>query len=104
MCSRRSEQEFSGKLTCIYIDPPHNIRSAKHEGKTMKSLSARIRAANRTLVAKGKLEEIDKFFTSDYVVHLTDQDVAGGHKVVRGFLEVVFSMPSRTLKSKWRFS
>ncbi len=54
----------------------------------MSSLSAKIKAANRTLIAEGNHEAVQKFFTSDYVAHLTDQDVAGGHELIRGHLEL----------------
>jgi predicted ester cyclase len=54
----------------------------------MKSFSSKIRAANQTLLTEGKHQGIGEFFTSDYVVHLTDRDVAGGHKMVREFLEL----------------
>ncbi len=54
----------------------------------MHSFSSKILAANQTLVAQGKLDAIGDFFSSDYLVHLTDQDIAGGHKLVREFLEL----------------
>jgi predicted ester cyclase len=54
----------------------------------MPSFSSKIRSANQTLVTKGKLDAIGDFFTSDYLVHLTDQDISGGHQLVREFLEL----------------
>lgn len=54
----------------------------------MKSFSSKIRAANQTLVVKCEHEAIGEFFTSDYVVHLTGRDVAGGHTLVREFLQL----------------
>jgi predicted ester cyclase len=54
----------------------------------MKSLSSKIRAANETLIAKGEHELVPTFFSPDYVAHLTDQEVAGGHKLVRSLLDL----------------
>ena len=31
---------------------------------------------------------IPDYFATDYLAHLTDQDVAGGHKLIRGMLEL----------------
>ncbi|MEW5975077.1 MAG: ester cyclase [Acidobacteriota bacterium] len=47
------------------------------------SLASRIQAANSVLLANGNLHAIGDFFAPDYVAHLTDQDVTGGHDVVR---------------------
>jgi predicted ester cyclase len=55
----------------------------------MKALSSIIRAANRTLLANGKHDAIGAFFATDYVVHLAERDVAGGHALVRDYLELV---------------
>lgn len=54
----------------------------------MESLSSKIKAANKTLIEKGDHDAIGKFFSPDYVAHLTGQDVAGGHGLVRGMLEL----------------
>lgn len=51
-----------------------------------RSLAAKIRAANSALIASGNLDAIGDFFTLDYVAHLTDQDMTGGHDWVRRFL------------------
>lgn len=56
--------------------------------KTMKSLSSKIKAANQTLITRGEHDTIGKFFSPDYVAHLTGQSVAGGHKLVRSLLEL----------------
>lgn len=56
--------------------------------KPMKSLSSKIKAANQTLIANGDHDAIKTFFSPDYVAHLTGQDVAGGHKLVRSLLEL----------------
>ena len=50
------------------------------------SLASRIQAANSALIANGNLDAVGEFFTPDYVVHLTDQDLAGGHGAIRSFL------------------
>jgi predicted ester cyclase len=51
-----------------------------------RSLAARIQAANSALIAGGKLDAVGEFFTPDYVAHLTDQDMTGGHGAIRKFL------------------
>lgn len=45
--------------------------------------ATRIEAANRTLIVEGELDAVDRFFRPDYVVHLTAQDLRGGHELVR---------------------
>lgn len=47
------------------------------------SLGSRIEAANSELIANGNFSAIGNFFTADYVVHLTGQDVTGGHDAIR---------------------
>lgn len=49
-------------------------------------LAARIRAANTALLADGDMDAIGSFFAPDYVAHLTDSDMDGGHEAVRSFL------------------
>jgi len=51
-----------------------------------RSLASQIQAANAALLADGRLEAIGEFFTPDYVAHLTDQDMTGGHDAIRGIL------------------
>ena len=46
--------------------------------------SSRILAANARLVEDGDLDSVGEFFATDYAVHLTGQDLAGGHKTVVG--------------------
>jgi len=48
-----------------------------------RSHAARIAAANAALIVNGALGAIGDFFRQDYVLHLTDRDMAGGHAVVR---------------------
>jgi predicted ester cyclase len=47
------------------------------------TLATRIRLANSTLLAKGKLKDIAAFFTTDYVVHFSHAAPARGHAVIR---------------------
>ena len=65
----------------------------------MESLSSTIHAANRALIENGNTDAISTYFSSDYVAHLTDQDVAGGHKLIRGMLELYQrAFPSPTVE------
>ena len=48
-----------------------------------RSNTATIEAANLALIVNGDLAVIGDYFTTDYVVHFTEQDMAGGHNVVR---------------------
>ena len=41
-----------------------------------------IKAANSALIANGNLDAVGEFFTPDYVAHLTDQDMTGGHGAI----------------------
>jgi predicted ester cyclase len=54
----------------------------------MDSLSGKIYAANHALIVDGNSAAISSYFAPDYVAHLTDQDVVGGHKLVRGMLDL----------------
>jgi len=47
------------------------------------SLGSTIRAANSELIANGNLDAVGEFFTTDFVAHLTDQDMTGGHGAIR---------------------
>jgi steroid delta-isomerase-like uncharacterized protein len=51
-----------------------------------RSLASTIRAANATLIDDGNLDAVGEFFAPDFVAHVTEQDVAGGHAAIRGFL------------------
>jgi predicted ester cyclase len=55
--------------------------------KAMGSLASKIKAANESLIEKGEHNAVREFFSADYVVHLTDQEVAG-HKIVLALLEL----------------
>jgi predicted ester cyclase len=50
------------------------------------SLASRIRAANAALMVGGDLDAVGDYFTGDYVVHLTNQVMKGGHAAVRRIL------------------
>ena len=53
-----------------------------------KSLASVIQAANSALIADGNLDAVGDFFTPDYVAHLTDQDMGGGHGDIRRVLRM----------------
>jgi steroid delta-isomerase-like uncharacterized protein len=66
---------------------PGYARVPAEKGTCMtQSLTAQIQAANSELMVKGNLDTIGEFFTPDYVVHLTDQDMTGGHAAIRKIL------------------
>ncbi len=52
------------------------------------SLASKIQAANSALIDMGNLDAIGDFFTPDYVAHLTDQDMTGGHDAIRKILDM----------------
>jgi len=51
-----------------------------------RALVSKIKSANAALMANGDMETIREFFTPDYVAHLTDQDLTGGHEALRKVL------------------
>jgi steroid delta-isomerase-like uncharacterized protein len=53
-----------------------------------RSLALKIEAANTALLVNGDVKSIGEFFAQDYVAHLTDQDVTGGHGTIRKILEL----------------
>lgn len=52
------------------------------------SLPAVIEAANETLVVQGDFDAIPRFFSPDYVAHVTRKDLPGGHTLVRSLMEL----------------
>ena len=48
-----------------------------------RALGTKIRAANSALIAEGNLDAVAEFFTPDYVAHLTNQNMKGGHDAIR---------------------
>ena len=53
-----------------------------------RSLASQIQAANAALIADGRLDAVGEFFTPDYVAHLTDQDMTGGHDAIRKIVDM----------------
>ena len=51
-----------------------------------RSLAAKIEAANSAIMINGDLDAVAQFFTTDYVAHLTDEDMTGGHDAIRKVL------------------
>jgi steroid delta-isomerase-like uncharacterized protein len=49
-------------------------------------LASKIKAANSALMRDGNLDAVGEFFTPDYVAHLTDEDMTGGHDAIRRVL------------------
>src|SRR5262245_29313497 len=52
------------------------------------SLASKIQAANSAIIANGNLDAVAEFFTLDYVAHLTDQDMTGGHAAIRNVVDM----------------
>ncbi len=52
-----------------------------------RSKTATIEAANKTLIVNGNLDAVGDFFATDYVAHVTGQDVTGGHDVVKKIVQ-----------------
>ena len=53
-----------------------------------RSLSSKIEEANAALLVSGSVDAIGTYFAADYVAHLTDQDMTGGHDAIRKFLDL----------------
>ncbi len=51
-----------------------------------RSMAAIIRSANKALLAEGRLDAVETNFTEDYVAHVTDRDLEGGHAGIQRFL------------------
>ncbi|HSK48493.1 MAG TPA: ester cyclase, partial [Coriobacteriia bacterium] len=51
------------------------------------SLASRVREANAAILLNGDLTAIPQFFAPDYLAHVTDSDVTGGHNTVRRMVE-----------------
>lgn len=54
--------------------------------KPRRSQALTIEAASTALLIDGDVDAIRKFFTADYVVHFTEQDIAGGHDLIKKVL------------------
>jgi predicted ester cyclase len=74
---------------CVYgpLKLDHRLKNARPE-KTMETLSSKILAANVALFEEGNREAIPDFFATDYIAHLTGQNLAGGHQLIRGMLDL----------------
>lgn len=55
----------------------------------MNSLVDKIHEANAVLIAEGNREAIGDYFTPDYVAHLTNRDMKGGHEAIRSVLDML---------------
>jgi len=67
--------------------------------KIMNQLASKILAANHALVEHSNSEAIADYFASDYVAHITDQDLAGGHKLIQSMLDLYErAFPSRKVE------
>jgi steroid delta-isomerase-like uncharacterized protein len=53
-----------------------------------RSLSSKVEAANSTLIGNGDLDAVAEFFTSDYVAHVTEGHITGGHGAIRKVLRM----------------
>lgn len=54
------------------------------------SLASIVVSANDTLFGDKNLDAVTRFFTPDYVVHVTGRDLSGGHAVIRTVLGELF--------------
>lgn len=59
------------------------MRLLKKEQRMSRTNTSIIESANTTLIVSGNLDAIGDFFADDYVAHVTGQDFAGGHNVVK---------------------
>lgn len=50
-----------------------------------------ILAANKTLLIDCNLDAIETFFSPDYLAHVTDRNIAGGHDTVHKYLQLLNS-------------
>lgn len=66
-----------------------------------KPLAEIIQDANSTLIAEGDLQAVSKFFTEDYVVHLTNRDMSTGHDGICSLLgKLLESFPDVAVEVK----
>ena len=54
-----------------------------------KSCASTIQAANTALITNGDLDAVGDFFTPDYVVHLTDRVMRGGHNKIQDIISTL---------------
>lgn len=53
-----------------------------------RSFALKIEAANLALMSEGKIVAIAEFFTEDYIAHLTEQEMTGGHAAIRKVIQM----------------
>lgn len=53
-----------------------------------RSVALKIEAANLALMSEGKIVAIAEFFTEDYIAHLTEQEMTGGHAAIRKVIQM----------------
>src|SRR5262245_13248436 len=85
--SRASKRISPVSLQALGAHGPGQDNARRRRTSAMKrSLAAHIRAANAALLVEGKSDAVGEFFASDYVVHLTGEDMTGGHAAIRRVL------------------
>jgi steroid delta-isomerase-like uncharacterized protein len=57
------------------------------------SLTSKIEAANRALIAEGRLDTVEDFFAAGYVAHGTDQRIEGHGAILRFVRELQRAFP-----------
>lgn len=53
-----------------------------------RSVALKIEAANLALMTEGNVDAIAEFFTEDYIAHLTEQEMTGGHAAIRKVIQM----------------
>jgi predicted ester cyclase len=53
------------------------LRAGERSRRMTQSLTSKIEAANRVLIAEGTVDAVDEFFTADYVAHGTNHKIKG---------------------------
>lgn len=56
----------------------------------MSSLKSKLETVNTALFTDQRLDLIPEYFSSEYIVHITGDDVAGGHDIIRSISEAYF--------------
>jgi predicted ester cyclase len=47
-----------------------------------------VKAATAELLVSGNVDAVGRFFTEDYTAHVTEQDMRGGHDLLRAVVEI----------------
>lgn len=69
--------------------PRCKLPRVHHMGTSLLSNSALIHSATTRLFEAGDVQAVSEFFAPDYAVHLTGQDLAGGHKLIQGAVGLI---------------